>query len=174
MPFRFNPLSGEFDLVNPATTSPHLHVDHEEISGTGTAFTLANAPTADSEHLYMNTLRLRQVAATPGLNEYTISGASITLGFSKGAGDYFVADYDYAYSSDQHSHISNYALTGTGTSFNLPETPTTGSEKLYFNLLRLRRVTSSPGINEYMISGVAITLGFSKGASDMFIADYSL
>lgn len=151
----------------------HLHVFHEALTGTGTGpFTLANTPITGSERLHFNTLRLVRVAASPGLNEYTISGASITLGFSKQASDVFLADYDRT-GTDTHGHIWAEPVTGTGTGpFPLGNTPVAGSEVLSFNTIRLVRVVSSPGVNEYTISGKDVTLGFSKQASDVFLADY--
>lgn len=45
------------------------------INGSNTAFTLANTPTAGSEHVYLNGMLLESGAG----NDYTISGANITL-----------------------------------------------------------------------------------------------
>jgi hypothetical protein len=160
MSVQLNPFTGELEMK--VAVALHTHTYHEEIAGTGTAFSLANTPVTNSEELYFNTLRLRKVSSGPGINEYTISGANITLGFGKGAGDYFVASYSTATATTSHSHVSNYELTGTGTSFSLPSTPSAGSERLTFNTLRLRRVAAAPGINEYTISGNAVTLGFTR------------
>lgn len=45
------------------------------INGSNTAFTLANSPVAGSEHVYLNGMLLESGAG----NDYTISGANITL-----------------------------------------------------------------------------------------------
>jgi hypothetical protein len=45
------------------------------VNGSNTAFTLANTPTAGTEHVYLNGLLLEPGAG----NDYTISGGSITM-----------------------------------------------------------------------------------------------
>lgn len=64
-------------------------VDNEVVSGSGTTFTLANTPISGSQHIHGNGQRL-----TPGAgNDYTISGATITIlngSYSAGA---VLADY---------------------------------------------------------------------------------
>ena len=47
----------------------------ESINGSNTAFTLANSPVAGSEHVYLNGMLIESGAG----NDYTISGANITL-----------------------------------------------------------------------------------------------
>jgi hypothetical protein len=95
-----------------AAGTGHSHIYHEEISGTGTGpFALANTPIAGTVEVYFNLIRLRQVGAAPGINEYTISGANITLGFSKAGGDYMTADYDAVLASP-HTHTVHEELVG--------------------------------------------------------------
>lgn len=66
------------------------YADNEVVSGSGTSWTLANTPTAGSQHVYANGQRL-----TPGAgNDYTISGATITTALSWSAGA-LLADYRY-------------------------------------------------------------------------------
>lgn len=73
----------------------HAHIDHETPTGSlpTTAFTLANTPHGSSEHVYVNGLHLRRVAAGAGVNEYTISGAVITTGWTVAAGSIIWAHY---------------------------------------------------------------------------------
>lgn len=61
-------------------------VDSETVSGSGTSFTLANAPVAGSVRLYALGQRLTQGT------DYSISGTSITTVGTWSAGD-ILADY---------------------------------------------------------------------------------
>lgn len=65
-------------------------VDSEEVSGSGTTWTLANTPIAGTVKLYLNGMRAKLGAS----NDYTISGATITTTNSWSAGQ-VVADYRY-------------------------------------------------------------------------------
>ncbi len=59
------------------------------INGSNTAFTLANTPTAGTEHLYLNGLLLEP----GGGNDYTISGATITMAAAPVSGDKLRCSY---------------------------------------------------------------------------------
>jgi len=59
------------------------------INGSNTAFTLANTPVAGSVVLYLNGIRLRSGAG----NDYTISGANITMLYAPATGDVLLATY---------------------------------------------------------------------------------
>lgn len=68
--------------INPITSGAYSNsnfVDKEapsgSINGSNTAFTLANAPTAGSEHVYLNGLLLESGSG----NDYEITGAAITM-----------------------------------------------------------------------------------------------
>lgn len=65
----------------------------EEPTGSGTSLTLLHTPISGTLRLYKNGVRLRSGAG----NDYTISGANITLvaAKAKAAGDVFLADYNY-------------------------------------------------------------------------------
>jgi len=77
-------------LVDSGGGSSTNFADNEVVSGSGTTFTLANTPTAGSQHVYASGIRL-----TPGIgNDYTISGAVLTLANSYSAGQ-ILADYRY-------------------------------------------------------------------------------
>jgi len=64
-------------------------VYEENITGTGTAFTLAHTPLANSLRLYRGGARQRLT------EDYTISGADITLSIAKEAGEVLIADYNH-------------------------------------------------------------------------------
>ena len=59
------------------------------INGSNTAFTLANTPTAGSEHVFLN----GQLQASGAGNDYTISGTSITYLTAPETGDVLVVSY---------------------------------------------------------------------------------
>ncbi len=153
------------------TDTAHTHTYHEALVGAGTGFTLGATPVAGSERVYWNGIRLRRVVSSPSLNEYTISGTTITLGFFKDSADSLVAAYNTT-TDTTHAHSYHVALSGTGTSFTVPITPLAGSVRLIWNRLRLRQVGASPGLNEYTISGTAMTLGFSKDAADSLEVEF--
>lgn len=72
----------------------------EEPSGTknsvNVTFTLSATPIEDSEIGFMNNLSLDKVASAPGVNEYSISGATITLGQAPSSSDELWFRYDSA------------------------------------------------------------------------------
>jgi hypothetical protein len=76
-----------------SAAAPPTPVIDEAVSFSGTSGTLANTPSAVSGYtavrLYRNGLRQK----SGGGNDFTISGASITLTVSAGGSDTFVADY---------------------------------------------------------------------------------
>jgi hypothetical protein len=78
-----------------AVAVDHSHVVNEEVPGYGLTVYLSSAPQTATETLYFNLLRLRRLASgPPGLNEYTISGNTVTLAApGKQVGDYMTADY---------------------------------------------------------------------------------
>ena len=59
------------------------------VDGTNVTFTLANAPIAGTEHLYYNGMLLESGAG----NDYTISGATITMLFTPSTGDKLRCSY---------------------------------------------------------------------------------
>jgi len=66
----------------------------EKLTGTGTAFTLANTPaSASSVALFFNGLRMELVTAPPGTMQFSMSAANVTLGDTKAAADVVFADY---------------------------------------------------------------------------------
>ncbi len=82
------------DPANPVVTntgsSPNF-ADNEVVSGSGTTFTLAHSPTAGTQHIYGAGTRL-----TPGAgNDYTISGATITILNGTYLAGEILSDYRY-------------------------------------------------------------------------------
>lgn len=59
------------------------------INGSNTSFTLANTPTSGTERLYLNGVR----QFVGGSNDYTISGATITMNTAPLTGERLIADY---------------------------------------------------------------------------------
>jgi hypothetical protein len=71
-----------------AQTGNGVPVENEVVSGSGTSWTLANAPVSGSVKLYAGGMRLN-----PGIgNDYTISGGSISTAASYSTGA-LIADY---------------------------------------------------------------------------------
>lgn len=61
------------------------------INGANVTFTLAHAPVAGTLRLYQNGLRLAEGVG----NDYTLSGATITMAIAPVTGDRLLADYVY-------------------------------------------------------------------------------
>jgi hypothetical protein len=79
--------------VNSTGLSSSNFVDKEipsgSINGSNTTFTLANTPVAGSEHLYLNGV----LQESGGGNDYTISGATITMTTAPLSGEKLRASY---------------------------------------------------------------------------------
>ncbi len=86
--------AAEWQTASAGLTESNF-VDNEEPSGTingvNDTFTLANTPTAGTEHLYKNGIRMRP----GGSDDYTISGATITFVSAQipVTGDVLICDY---------------------------------------------------------------------------------
>ena len=66
-------------------------VTEEELTGTGTSFTLAQTPVSGTLKLYRGGSR-QQLGAN---KDYTLSGTTITLIIAKVAEEILIADYNY-------------------------------------------------------------------------------
>lgn len=172
--FAVTALDGPGEAGTGAGGGDHTHVFHDTPSGSGVGpYTLAASPVAGTETVYVSGIRQRRKASAPGLNEYYMSAVNqITFGYDV-SGLYICADYKLA-TAVTHTHVFHEAITETGVTVHLGATPTAGSETLFFNLLRLRRLPSgSPGLNEYTISGNAVTLAApGRTSGDYMTADY--
>ena len=65
-------------------------------NGSNTAFTIPDIPDLATLLVIFNTVALRRVASAPTHMEFTISGASITLGLAPNSADKVWANYDVA------------------------------------------------------------------------------
>lgn len=152
---------------------PHVHVYSEELTGVGLTASLQHEPVVGSERFFLNTISLRRVSSSPSVNEYTISGPAITLWATRGASDVLVADYlTQELPIVAHDHVLHEVITGTGNLFSLLDVPVPGTERIYHNLLRIKRVVTNPQLNEYVIEGKLIFLGLAKDSGDALTADY--
>lgn len=90
LPFEINHSTGRLKVSGIISGGGGTTVLNEIVSGSGTSWTLANAPNANGVALYGAGIRL-----TPGAgNDYTLSGASITTANSYSAGS-LLADYAF-------------------------------------------------------------------------------
>lgn len=89
--------TGDFLEVdyNTASATTHAHIFAEVLGAgaSGAVWNLLNIPIVGSDTLRMNNLPLRRVTSGAGVNEYTISGKTVTLWSSKLATDHLEADY---------------------------------------------------------------------------------
>ena len=79
------------NIVQNSPSGSQVLVVNEIVSGSGTAFVLANVPTTGTVALYNGAARIRP-GALPA--DYTILGADITMNYSLPAGS-LLADYWY-------------------------------------------------------------------------------
>jgi hypothetical protein len=79
------------DVSNALTAANFVdkEIPSGAINGTNTAFTLSNAPISGSEHLFLNGI-LQEAGAG---NDYTITGATITLAFAPLTGEKIRVSY---------------------------------------------------------------------------------
>jgi hypothetical protein len=76
--------------------TPHPTFISETATGSGTAWTLSQTPTAASAvSCSLAGFVLGRVGATPAVDEFTVSGTSVTLGLSAAAGDKVICSYTY-------------------------------------------------------------------------------
>lgn len=146
------------------------------VSGTknssNTAFSLAEASTAGgSTFIVHNGLVLQSVAASPGANQYTLSGTTLTLGLAPDAADSLFA---FVTTSLRHG-MTTTTLTGTqngsNTVYTLGTAPPASSHLfLAFNGLVQEEVAAAPGANQFTISGTTVTLGLAPDSSDVLVA----
>lgn len=85
-------LEVDYTIAIPAD---HSHVYHEVLGDglPGQVWDLDDTPQSGSERGYLNNFPLRRVVSGAGVNEYTISGAQVTLWASKSASDHLEFDY---------------------------------------------------------------------------------
>lgn len=78
-----------------AGPTKHSHV-HEIPTGSrpGTTFQLSLVPLAGSERISLNQLLLRRTYGVPAVNQYTLDGNILTLGFAISSGDFLWVEYE--------------------------------------------------------------------------------
>lgn len=65
-------------------------------NGSNTVFTIPDTPDLQTLLVVLNTSNLHRAVSAPNVNEYTISGTTITLGLAPNASDRLWANYDIA------------------------------------------------------------------------------
>jgi hypothetical protein len=81
----------KFSASGGSATFADLETPSGTVNGSNVTFSLANSPTAGSVHLYLNGL----VQEAGGSNDYTISGATITMASAPPTGSKLRASYRY-------------------------------------------------------------------------------
>ena len=76
------------DAVSAVTD---VYSEMPTVTNGSTDVTLANAPTAGTERVYLNGMR----QAPGGSNDYTLSGSTVTFGGALSTGDIVIVDYKY-------------------------------------------------------------------------------
>lgn len=141
----------------------------EEFTTPGSTLTLTSTPFTDSEVVVIGTVEQRRVASSPGLNEYTLSGGTITLGSTLVSGEVAWVTYWTASPSATPRHDD---FSGPASSLPLTASPVMDSEIIVISTRHQRRVVSSPGLNEYTLSGSMATLGSPLVAGEVAWVDY--
>lgn len=123
---------------------------------------------------YFNGTRLTNVPSNPNSTQYTLSGATFTLGLAPSPLDSLLVDYLQAASATTViGAIPTGTKNGVNKNFTLPDTPSSvDSVGLYFNGPRLARVASGPNAMQYTLSGANIVLGLAPESTDSLLADY--
>ena len=157
--------------VVPGAASNHAHASEVFLGAGSSALLLVGSPMVGTTEAVLNGLQQRRVLVAPGVGEFAVSGAAVTLGSTRLAGDWVLVRYETAVPS-VHDHVISEAPTGSGATWTLAQTPAVGTERVIVNGLEYRRVTAGPGVGEYSISGAVVTLGLPLTGADRIWADY--
>lgn len=135
-------------------------------------FTLSQASITGGVTFFVhNGLVLEEVALSPGMNQYTLSGTTVTMGVAPDAGDTLTA---FISTSGQHGLALTEvvgAQNGSNTLFTLGSAPPSGSNViLVFNGMVQEEVGAAPGVNQFTISGTSITFGLAPNSADVLVA----
>jgi hypothetical protein len=65
-------------------------------NGSNTVFTIPDTPDLNTLLIVFNTSNFKRVVSAPAIQEYTISGSTITLGLAPNSTDKLWANYDIA------------------------------------------------------------------------------
>jgi hypothetical protein len=155
--------------VNGAGGSNFLLED--DISGAGTSHSLSQTPASATQvAVWLNGQRLKRVSLAPTNLQFTVSGTTVTTGYTLTSGDTLIASYPIATSGT----LIPEEVLGTGTVHVLANTPTAASAVVVFlNGMRLKRVSSGPTSLQFSVSGATVTTGYSVTSGDTLVAMYS-
>jgi len=138
-----------------------LEVPTPAPNGSVTAFTLAHTPVANTETVFLN-----GIAQIP-TDDYTISGATITMVAAPRSTDQLSVSYFYGSLTGYYRlETPTPATDGTTTVFNLAHTPVTGSAVVYLN-----GIAQYAG-SDYTISGAVLTYLAAPAATDKLRVSY--
>lgn len=179
MPRRFDPRSGRFDYYRKATAGgtpgAHTHPPADVIpQGSGS---LLDADLLDGKtSLDFSLDGHTHSGFQPSDADLTAIAALNGTGYAKRTGvDSWALE---AAAAADHDHVYHEELGAgqAGATWQFSQQHESGSERVRLNNLPLRRVASSPGVNEYTIDvpTYTITLWASKGVSDFLEVDYDI
>lgn len=140
------------------------------INGTNTNFSLANSPATGSVTLYLNGVRLKPT------DDYTISGANITMVTAPVSGDNFLADYSLGLAIEigASSFVYNETPTGTVNSsnyvFTLTNTPISNTLLLFRDGILMRGGAG----NDYTLTGNSISFAVAPETGSVLLASYQV
>ena len=135
-------------------------VRDEVPSGSGTAFTLATVPYPESLQLFRGGARQREG------DDFTISGASITLTTTLASGEVLLADYGVNF--ETVNRIRDEVPSGSDVTFTLAHTPLSNTLQLFRGGARQQAGAGK----DYTISGAIITLAVTLATGEVLLADY--
>jgi hypothetical protein len=146
-------------------------VVEDALSSTGTSHTLSQTPASATQvALWLNGQRLKRVTSGPTALQFSVSGTTVTTGYSVTSGDTLVAAYPVAATGI----LVPEEELGTGTVHALAHTPSAASAvALFLNGMRLKRVSSGPTALQFSVSGGTITTGHTVTSGDTLVAMYS-
>ena len=140
---------------------------YENLSGSGTGFTIANAP-INSDLFFLVFLGhfCTRVASSPGVGEYTLSGTTLTLGFTKDTGDELYCWSETLATRALLVGTVSGAKNGSNKNFTLSESIPSGTEPiLVHNGMPLN--PTGTGTNHYARTGGGFTLDAAHPAPDV-------
>lgn len=141
-------------------------------NGVNKAFTLPQTSVAGGPtFVVLNGLLFEQVITAPGMTQYTLTGASLTMGSAPAADD----NFQVYIQTNLVSGLVQSLLTGpqdaVNQTFTLVTTPPAGSSVLlYLNGLLLNPVAASPTTNQFVLSSLTCTLGIAPASGDLLVA----
>lgn len=143
-------------------------------NGSNVTFELPDTPVAGTERLMLNGVALRRLSSgSPGLNEFTMSGVTATLGSAPVSTDQLWAAYRLtADGAAVYWETPGGTINGVNVTFTLVTAPASATEQPYWNGVALRRVASGAVLGEYSISTNTLTLGVAPQTGDVLWVHY--